>query len=301
MLTSRRAGAAVPQAAHPLADHGRPVVLDRGRAVRHRVPRPAQRAARSPAGSGSCSSCARRLHSTRLARERPLWEVHLIEGLRDGRVAMYIKMHHALVDGVSSMRLLQSVLSTDPDERDMAPMWPTAHVTDVHSRARREARSAPARPRSPLDALRSALGISADAAGLPARAGPDAVAGRAQRDLRGVALRAADDLQQADHRIAPVRRAVLADGADQGDRQGHRHHRQRRGARDVHRRAAHLPRRARTRCRTRRWSRWSRSGCRPSCASADRRRRQRGRRGDVQPRHRPGRPGRPAGGGPRSR
>jgi diacylglycerol O-acyltransferase / wax synthase len=41
-----------------------------------------------------------RLHSTRLATERPLWEWHLIEGLRDGRVAMYAKLHHALVDGV---------------------------------------------------------------------------------------------------------------------------------------------------------------------------------------------------------
>ena len=52
-----------------------------------------------------------RLHSTRLAWERPLWEAHVIEGLRDGRVAMYTKTHHALVDGVSAMRLLQSVLT----------------------------------------------------------------------------------------------------------------------------------------------------------------------------------------------
>ena len=41
-----------------------------------------------------------RLHSTRLARERPLWEAHLIEGMRDGRVALYTKMHHSLVDGI---------------------------------------------------------------------------------------------------------------------------------------------------------------------------------------------------------
>ena len=54
-----------------------------------------------------------RLHSTRLAWERPLWEAHVIEGLRDGRVALYTKVHHALVDGVSAMRLVQSTLSPD--------------------------------------------------------------------------------------------------------------------------------------------------------------------------------------------
>src|SRR5215213_4627012 len=64
-----------------------------------------------------------RLHSTRLAWERPLWEWHLIEGLHDGRVAMYTKLHHSLVDGISAMRLLQSILSSDPDDRGMPSPW----------------------------------------------------------------------------------------------------------------------------------------------------------------------------------
>src|ERR1700712_3308139 len=105
-----------------------------------------------------------RLHSTRLARERPLWEAHLIEGLRDGRVALYTKLHHALVDGISAMRLLQSVMSTDPDERDTPPMWaarPNAKEKKAQSQAERSLASVP------MDAMRSALGITADAAGLP--------------------------------------------------------------------------------------------------------------------------------------
>jgi len=39
-----------------------------------------------------------RLHANLLDRHRPLWETHVIEGLRDGRLAVYSKMHHALVE-----------------------------------------------------------------------------------------------------------------------------------------------------------------------------------------------------------
>jgi diacylglycerol O-acyltransferase len=106
-----------------------------------------------------------RLHSTRLARERPLWEAHLIEGLRDGRVALYTKLHHSLVDGISAMRLMQSVMSTDPDERDMPAMW-AARPGAKGARARKEAERSLAAV--PLDAMRTALGITADAAGMPA-------------------------------------------------------------------------------------------------------------------------------------
>ncbi|MEZ4362409.1 MAG: wax ester/triacylglycerol synthase family O-acyltransferase [Kofleriaceae bacterium] len=67
-------------------------------------------------------SLVSRLHGTLMDRTRPLWEIHVIEGLADGRLAMYIKLHHALFDGVASMRLMQSVLSEDPSER-RPPIW----------------------------------------------------------------------------------------------------------------------------------------------------------------------------------
>ena len=105
-----------------------------------------------------------RLHSTRLAWERPLWEAHVIEGLRDGRVAMYTKTHHALVDGVSAMRLLASVLSTDPDQRDMPAPW--------GARPKRKDEEATATAKASLadvsaQTVRAALGITAEAAGMP--------------------------------------------------------------------------------------------------------------------------------------
>ncbi len=64
-----------------------------------------------------------RLHGTLLDRKRPLWEAHLIEGLEGGRFAVYTKLHHALMDGVSAMRLLAGSLSTDPTARDACLPW----------------------------------------------------------------------------------------------------------------------------------------------------------------------------------
>jgi diacylglycerol O-acyltransferase len=106
-----------------------------------------------------------RLHGTRLARERPLWEAHVIEGMRDGRIAMYTKIHHALVDGVSSMRLMQSVLSTDAEKRGMPPPWGAqpASARAEQQRAEHDQRLMDL----PLSAFRTAFGLTADAAGLP--------------------------------------------------------------------------------------------------------------------------------------
>ncbi|MGB1557366.1 MAG: WS/DGAT/MGAT family O-acyltransferase [Oceanococcaceae bacterium] len=64
-----------------------------------------------------------RLHGTLLHRDRPLWEAHLIEGVETRQFALYTKMHHAMIDGMGGMRLLQKSLSTDPAQRDMPPPW----------------------------------------------------------------------------------------------------------------------------------------------------------------------------------
>ncbi|MBT8149653.1 MAG: wax ester/triacylglycerol synthase family O-acyltransferase, partial [Gammaproteobacteria bacterium] len=58
-----------------------------------------------------------RLHSTLLDRNRPLWEMHLIEGLQNRQFAVYSKYHHAVVDGVRAIHLAQSMLSKNPRSR----------------------------------------------------------------------------------------------------------------------------------------------------------------------------------------
>jgi len=52
-----------------------------------------------------------RLHSTLLDRSRPLWELHLIEGLEGNQFATYLKTHHCMLDGAASMHLFHSMLS----------------------------------------------------------------------------------------------------------------------------------------------------------------------------------------------
>ncbi|MBT8054015.1 MAG: wax ester/triacylglycerol synthase family O-acyltransferase [Xanthomonadales bacterium] len=52
-----------------------------------------------------------RLHSTLLDRNRPLWEMHLIEGLAGNQFATYLKTHHCMLDGVAAMHLTDSMLS----------------------------------------------------------------------------------------------------------------------------------------------------------------------------------------------
>lgn len=58
-----------------------------------------------------------RLHQTLLDRNRPLWEVHLIEGLQNRQFALYSKIHHAVIDGVGGVRLAKTILSEDPSDR----------------------------------------------------------------------------------------------------------------------------------------------------------------------------------------
>lgn len=62
-----------------------------------------------------------RLHSTLLDRSRPLWEFFVIDGLRSGEVALYIKVHHARLDGQAGVALGRAILDTEPAGRRIKP------------------------------------------------------------------------------------------------------------------------------------------------------------------------------------
>ncbi|TCN55780.1 WS/DGAT/MGAT family acyltransferase [Rhodococcus sp. SMB37] len=77
----------------------------------------------TPGGLDELWNLVSRLHGTLLNRDRPLWEMHLIEGLADGRYAVYTKIHHALADGVGAMKLLRRAMSADSERTDMPAPW----------------------------------------------------------------------------------------------------------------------------------------------------------------------------------
>ncbi|MEU7632811.1 wax ester/triacylglycerol synthase family O-acyltransferase [Nocardia sp. NPDC049220] len=115
-----------------------------------------QRRALPEAGSlDALVEVAAGLHSALLDRHRPLWEVHLIEGLADDRVGMYCKMHHALIDGVAAQRLVQRTLTTDPDAKEALVPW---HLPPSDRRAEN-----PPRPRS-FGAMTRGMAAAAGAA-----------------------------------------------------------------------------------------------------------------------------------------
>ena len=128
-----------------------------------------------PGGQRELGILVSRLHSHQLDLHRPLWEVHLIEGLEGNRFAMYSKTHHSLIDGVSGMRLIMRALSNDPARRDMPAFWTVGEGTRPEHKPQEENGRAP---------LTRPLGI--------ARGGASALAGlsRAALDL---ALAAVDE------------------------------------------------------------------------------------------------------------
>lgn len=92
-----------------------------------------------PGGERELGVLVSRLHSNQLDLSRPLWECHVIEGLEPNRFALYTKMHHCMIDGISGVRLMQRILTTDPEKRDMPPPWAVKPLQRRASRSDGEA------------------------------------------------------------------------------------------------------------------------------------------------------------------
>src|SRR3954452_13175245 len=96
-----------------------------------------------------------RLHARPLDRARPLWGIYVISGLRDGHVAVYTKIHHAVIDGVSGAEITGMLLDLTPEVRDVPPAEAEQTAGRRPGQAELLARAALGLPRYPLRVLRS--------------------------------------------------------------------------------------------------------------------------------------------------
>lgn len=77
-----------------------------------------QTALPAPGGEEQLLKLAARVFSERLDRTKPLWEVWLVEGLEDGRIALLSKTHHAVVDGISGIEMFTALFDLTPETTD---------------------------------------------------------------------------------------------------------------------------------------------------------------------------------------
>lgn len=76
---------------------------------------------RRPGSMEQLHQLVARLHSSLLDRSRPLWEMYVIEGLSDGHIALYSKMHHSGVDGKSGTEMAKVLYDLSPEIRKVPP------------------------------------------------------------------------------------------------------------------------------------------------------------------------------------
>lgn len=112
--------------ANPVWTDGGAVDLDY-HVRRHKLPRPGTRL--------QLERCTARLHSELMDRRRPLWEVHVIEGLQGGQTAFYMKVHHAVLDGAAGVALAQALFDVAPQPAGKTATARAAASRNVSARA----------------------------------------------------------------------------------------------------------------------------------------------------------------------
>src|SRR5579872_2252957 len=103
----------------------------------------------SPGGEAELEALAGRILSQVMDRTRPLWDIHVVSGLKDGRGALIVRVHHSLADGVSGAALLKVMLDPTPEGSHA--------IAKARPRPRQGAAAPPAAEPSLVDAVASAV------------------------------------------------------------------------------------------------------------------------------------------------
>jgi diacylglycerol O-acyltransferase / wax synthase len=185
----------------------------------------------APGTTAQLTEYAARILSRQLDRDRPLWELYVIEGLEHGRVALLGKTHHAMIDGLAGIDIATVMLDLAPDASDELP---------------EPSRGTPARPRR-RPRWRGRTSRSSRQPGRGGRVAVGRLAGRRRHRRKALAVGVGSVGSPRRTCCDPAPRSPLNQppGGTAGSRssasrwrgqggQGRlRHHRQRRGARVV--------------------------------------------------------------------
>jgi diacylglycerol O-acyltransferase / wax synthase len=109
-----------------------------------------------------------RIHARPLDRTRPLWEAYLIHHVEGGRQAIYTKVHHAVIDGISGVEVLSTIMDSTAEPRIEAEpghVWSPDPVPSPLGLLRRGLESMTVEPLEALRALPKALPHLADMPG----------------------------------------------------------------------------------------------------------------------------------------
>ena len=68
-----------------------------------------------PGGDAELQALAGRIFSQVMDRSKPLWDMHVVDGLKGGRGAIILRVHHAVADGISGMEIMKVMLDSTPD------------------------------------------------------------------------------------------------------------------------------------------------------------------------------------------
>jgi WS/DGAT/MGAT family acyltransferase len=82
-----------------------------------------------PGGPRETAELAGNLLGTQLDRRRPLWELWFLEGLAHGRVAILMKYHHCLLDGISGASLATVLMDLEPEPTTKPDVPPPEQTT----------------------------------------------------------------------------------------------------------------------------------------------------------------------------
>lgn len=152
--------------------------------MEHHVRLHTLRSEAAPGAADELNSRLAELHGQPLDLSRPLWECHVFEGLPGGGFALYMKVHHSLLDGIGGMRLMQKVLAHSSAQRDQPAPWSPHPILSAESATPRQ---------RPAQTPKTADAVAAESVA-PRKKGVMAHLGRAARELTRAAVSHADQL-----------------------------------------------------------------------------------------------------------